>query len=546
MKTKPIILLSILMLAAVSPIIAGEPKPEEFVTVFGANLPQLDPHRSIYSSEAQILSAVYEGLFTYDPSSLDPVEAAVSSWKKSPDGKEYTFTIRDDAKWSDGTPLVAKDFRDSWLRMLDINGEYSGFFDIISGAKAYRLKQDENPDHIGIKAAGSKTLVVTLNRPAAYFTRLLCHHSFAPIHPSMLSAKDWTAAIPFPVNGPYRFTKFGGNELYLERNPYYWDARSVSIPRLKMIFTDDDTLASKMFNDESAHWLDGPGNYDTIIVGNAIQINPIFSTNYWFFNCAAAPWDDSRVRRALALLVPWTEVRDPAHYMAPATTLVLPLPGYSEAKGIEAKNQDEAMKLLSEAGFPNGAGLPAITLLYVDGKDNQRITSIFKKAWEALPGVKVNLESMPASQYYEAIGDATTKGRFTLAHTTWIGDFADPEAFLQMWTANSALNDAHYDDPAFTEMLKTSYAQDGKERMSTLAKAETILLQGAAVLPIYHSFASSVIDLDYIGGWYQNALDIHPYKYLKFQDRPVSPNVARSPRQEGMVSEGGERVLAAL
>jgi ABC-type oligopeptide transport system substrate-binding subunit len=115
-----------------------------------------------------------------------------------------------------------------------------------------------------------------------------------------------------------------------------------------------------------------------------------------------------------------------------------------------------------------------------------------------------------------------------MAHTTWIGDFADPEAFLQMWTPGSSLNEAGFDDPAFMELLTQSYEKDGEKRMSLLAEAESLLLGKAVVLPIYHGFASSIIDLDYIEGWYQNALDIHPYKDLRFGSPSIGPNVAKA------------------
>jgi oligopeptide transport system substrate-binding protein len=132
------------------------------------------------------------------------------------------------------------------------------------------------------------------------------------------------------------------------------------------------------------------------------------------------------------------------------------------------------------------------------------------------------------AKYYETISGVGRPTGVTLAHTTWIGDFADPEAFLQMWTSDSPLNEAGFSDPAFQDLLAKSYENEGKERMTILAEAETILLRTAVVLPIYHSFAASIIDIDYIEGWYQNALDIHPYKYLKFGSPSIQPNVARS------------------
>jgi peptide/nickel transport system substrate-binding protein/oligopeptide transport system substrate-binding protein len=515
------------MLVLVLPALSAQDSPpDEFVTVFGATMPEFDPHRSIYSSEAQVFTALYEGLVSYDAASLEPVAAAASSWKKSKDGMVYTFEIRQEARWSDGSPLLASDFRNAWMRLLKLNAQYAAFFDVIKGAREFRLGETSNPDSVGITATADKTLVVTLSRPVAYFTRLICHHAFSPIHSSMLGVSSWEKLIPFPVNGPYVFGSLGDQKLRLEKNPLYWDEKSVAIKRQTMLFSDDDQAASRMFNSEEAHWLAGPGDYDAILLEQAIQINPIFSTHYWYFNCSEAPWSEASVCTALALLLPWKELRDPDKYMVPATTLVLPLPGYSQAEGIAGQDSKEAMRLLDQAGYPEGAGLPELRIYFADGRDGTRIATLFETAWKALPGLKVTLMPVNGATYYDMISGEGKIAGITLAHTTWIGDFADPEAFLQMWTPDSPLNDAGFIDKDFEDLLSKSYASEGKERLSLLAQAETILLQKAVILPIYHSFAASVIDIDYIEGWYQNALDIHPYKYLKFGSPSIRPNVA--------------------
>lgn len=500
---------------------------QEFVTVFSSGQPELDPHRALFSSEAQIHTALHEGLFTYDPSTLEPVKALAERWTRSEDGRTYRFVMRADARWSDGTPLTAEDVAQSWFRMLDLNADYATFFDIIEGAKAYRLGELRDPSAVGIRTEGNRTLVVRLARPAAYFTRLLCHQSFAPIHPSLRRQQDWYAAIPFPVNGPYRPVSYENGELILEKNQAYWDATSVEIPRLRMIFTDDDALATSLFNTGHAHWLNGPGEYDRILLESAIQVFPTYSTHYWFFNARESPWNDARVRRALALLLPWQNLRSRDIYRLPATTLVLPLPGYSKTRGIEAADRKEALRLLEEAGYPEGKGLPPMEIVYADFERPRTLAQAFREAWSRELGIEVRLKPVSMQRYMDFLTRDAKQGGFTLAHETWIGDFADPEAFLQMWAPDSPLNSAGFRDQRYQELLEKSYDAEGDRRMALLAEAETYLLQNAACLPIYHNFAASVIDTDYVLGWYQNALDIHPYKYLRFGTPSISPNVAR-------------------
>jgi peptide/nickel transport system substrate-binding protein/oligopeptide transport system substrate-binding protein len=505
------------------------PKPDELVVAFNTLDLQLDPHHSIYSAEAQIFTAIYEGLFTYDPNTLDPVKAACRSYNRSPDGRTYTFYIRDEARWSDGTPLLARDFRDAWLRALDpkTKADYVEFFDVIAGAHDYRSGKTTDPASVGISVISDKILQVKLEAKTDYFTRLLCHHSFSPIHPSMLGTSDWKAALPFPVDGAYALKSYDSTGLLLVKNDKYWDADSVKIPRIRAIFSDDDADVTKRFDDGGIHWLAGPGNFDTLLSQGSIQSNYMFGTHYWFFDCASAPWNDPDLRRALALLLPWPEIRAKDKYLAPAPTLVLPNGSYHSAKGIEAADQDEAKSLLEKAGHKDGAGLPAITILLPEGgEDDARVAALAKGAWEKSGSIQVEIKTVPAVSYLDALRSGAEAGSWTIASTSWIGDFLDPVAFLQMWSTDSNLNDARLADPEYDRLLAAAAQKEGDERFEALALAETRLLSGAAVLPLYHSLAANIIDTDYINGWYPNILDIHPFKYLDFGDRKVRSNVA--------------------
>jgi peptide/nickel transport system substrate-binding protein/oligopeptide transport system substrate-binding protein len=507
----------------------SEPKPEEFVVAFNSLDLQLDPHHAIYSAEAQIFTAIYEGLFSYDPNTLDPVKAACRSYSRSQDGKTYTFYIRDEARWSDGTPLLAKDFRDAWLRALDpkTKADYVEFFDVIAGAHDYRTGKSADPSSVGISAISDKVLQVKLQAKADYFTRLLCHHSFSPIHPSMLSAGAWRAAAPFPVDGPYAIKAFDASGLLLVRNEKYWDAASVAIPRIRCVFSDDDADVTKRFDEGGINWLAGPGDYDKLLSQGSIQSSFMFGTHYWFFDCGKTPWDDRDVRRALALLLPWTDIRAKDKYLAPAPTLVLPNGDYHAAQGILSTNQDEAMSLLEKAGHKDGTGLPPITILLPEGGDDDaRVAGLVKEAWEKLPGLKVEIDKVNSASYLDSIHSGAKAGSWTIASTSWIGDFLDPVAFLQMWSTDSNLNDASLSDPEYDRLLSQAAQKEGDERLDALGLAETRLLSGAAVLPLYHSLAANVIDTDYIDGWYSNFLDIHPFKYLAFGEHKARSDVA--------------------
>ncbi len=176
---------------------------DELVVGLGPYAPQLHPYRTIYSHDMQILNALHEGLFSYHPSSLEPVRAHAAAFSKSQDGKTWTFTLRESLRWSDGSPITAEDYVESWRYLLSpgTKSEFAVFFDVIQGAQDYRAGKNADPASLGFRAEGERTLVVTLNAPTAYFTRLLCHMSFVPVHASLRNGKA-VAASDLISSGP--------------------------------------------------------------------------------------------------------------------------------------------------------------------------------------------------------------------------------------------------------------------------------------------------------------------------------------------------------
>ncbi len=153
----------------------------------------LNPFHAYSTSEAQYLTGIYEGLVSYDPKDLSPRPALAKSWRLSPDKKTYTFFIRENAKFSNGDKITAMTFRDTFLKLLapETEAEFASLLDIISNAKEYRVGEITDKNLVGIKTEGENTLIITLKKRAPYFTKILCHHSFTPIHSSHINKKDW-------------------------------------------------------------------------------------------------------------------------------------------------------------------------------------------------------------------------------------------------------------------------------------------------------------------------------------------------------------------
>jgi peptide/nickel transport system substrate-binding protein/oligopeptide transport system substrate-binding protein len=501
---------------------------QELTVIFsGSSTPEFDFRKAYIASEAQLFTALYEGLFSYHPFSMEPVPALARSWDLSQDKKQWTFKIRENAKYWNGDPVKSGDFKAAWLSLLDPKREspYSSLFDVIVNALEYRLGTITDSRRVGIETPDDQTLVVKLNSPAAFFPAMLCHHSFSPIHPSMLDNGDWSAAPPVS-NGPFYITESqplaenDGLVLVMAKNPHYWDAGKVALNKLTARFFDDSEDAAARWNSGEARWITGDIDYDSLTDRSGIQVNAIFATHYYFIRSARAPWSDHRLRAALSLSLPWEDIREGIYL--PAKTLIYPIPGYPAVEGLDKTDLERAKNLLSEAGYEGGRSLPELMIRITPSREAERIAALMAETWTRELGLRVKVEVIPYGQYFQAL----KRGDYDVGSTTWIGDFADPYTFLQMWRRDSNLNDARYNDGDYEALLDRSMTEEGKTRWETLAEAEKMLLDRGVILPISYSSALNVIDTAEIDGWYVNALDIHPFKHLSFKAFRPLPGVA--------------------
>jgi len=487
---------------------------------------EFDPdfRKSYLSYEAQLYTALYEGLFSYNPITMLPVAGAASKWEVSDDNKVWTFKIRPTARYWNGDKVKAEDFRAAWISLLDPkkNSPYSSLFDVIEGARDYRLGKNPDENSIGVDAADDGTLVVRLNSPAPFFPSMLCHHSFSPAPPSMLEKEDWTDGVPVS-NGPFYLVENNYDGLVFAKNEKYWDAANVHLSKITVKWTDDPQDASFLWNTGIARWVAGDFDISLLKDKTGLEVNPMFATHYYYINSGRKPWDVSQVRRALVLALPWADIRKGLYL--PAKTLIYPIEGYPKIEGLDKTDTDEARKILKKAGFPGGKGLPELVIRSTPGEEAVKIANLMGEAWKKELGVKVKIEYVPFANYF----DSLKSGDYDVGFTTWIGDFADPYTFLQMWRSDSNLNDAHFKSAEYEKLLDKSMGEEGEARFKTLSRAEELLLQSGAVLPISYSFAVNLVDLTELEGWFKNVLDIHPFKYIGYKELRPLPGVAMLP-----------------
>jgi len=500
---------------------------DELTITFSSHDMELDFRKSYFASEAQVFTALYEGLFSYHPVTLEPVPAMAERWELSANKMQWTFTIRRNARYWNGDPVRAEDFRAAWLSLIEPGREspYSSFFDVIEGARDYRNGIEKDPDKVGIIAESSNTLVVKLSSPAAFFPAMLCHHSFSPIHSSMLEKTEWSPSktqrnwTPPVSNGPFRIISMDAQSIVLEKNNQYWDREKVALNKIFIKFTETADEAAYLWNSGEARWISGDVNIESLTDRSGIQINVMFATHYYFVRCEEKPYNDARIRRAMALVLPWEELR--SNYYLPAETLIFPITGYPRVQGITETNYEEAKKLMSEAGYQNGSGIPELVIRLTPSRDASRVGVLMAGAWKEQLGINVRVEVIPFDKYFQSMKESG----YHVGSSTWIGDFADPYAFLQMWRRDSNLNDSRLEDSDYEALIERSMVEEGGTRLATLSLAEKLLLDRGVVLPMFYSPAVNIVNTGELDGWFPNALDIHPFKYLAFKTYRPLPGV---------------------
>lgn len=485
---------------------------QNFTIIDAVHAYDLNPHTAAYSSEAQILTGLYEGLFSYDPVSLEPQYALATNYRISRDKLRWSFTLRDNAKFSDGSPITAQDVCESWLDLLAEPGaSYSSLLDVIQGAYEYRTGSGKRED-VAIKAVNDTTLTIHLVRPASYLPRILCHSAFS------VCKKDLSA-----FSGPFSVESYKNNTLVLKKNGNYWDAANTHLNQITIVQSDNAAENAYSFNTGSADWVTGNADVQKLLNKNVIQLNAEFATEYLFFKCRKdSIWNNPAFRTALLEAVPWDKLREKS--FVKATTLVYPLSGYPQVEGYSYTDADEAESLMKEArkkaGIPADKKIPLVFAI-TDTDFMKERAQLFIDAWTPL-GIDVQIQKTPVERYLSSIPSWNAD----LFSYTWIGDFADPLAFLELFQGNSTLNVTGWSNGDYDKLLDDAALYTDENRPKLLSQAEQLLLDSGMVIPISHPVSLNIINPDAVGGWTANAFDMHPLKYLyKKQVKQNIPNM---------------------
>lgn len=452
----------------------------------------LDPAMTYGLSESDVELAIFEGLTRADEKGVAQ-PALAEKWDVSADGLTYTFHLRKDLKWSDGTPITAKDFEYSWKRVLDpqlASGNAYMLF-IIEGAEDYNSEKG-SADKVGIKAVDDNTLQVKLVEPAAYFLDLTAFHAFYPVPKHTVDAnKDgWAGNAETIVgNGPFKITKWThSSEIILEKNENYWNPSVVASNSVRMPISESKSTRLTMLESNQTDLIvdPPPADEDRLKEKGLYKVEPQLGTSYYIFNVTKAPFDKVEVRKAFAMAVTRKDMIEKVvrNGKKAANTFVPPginVNGKDFAKetgSLVVEDPTQAKKILASSGY-NGE---PVTILYNTNEMNKAIAESIQAMWKDALGVNVELTNQETKVFYAS----RENGEYQVAAANWIADFADPVNFLDIFTAKD--NDAQYHNAEYNAIMKAVHKEvDPAKRAQLMHQAEKKLFDDCVIIPLYYT-----------------------------------------------------------
>lgn len=499
---------------------------------------KLDPQFATLPSEKAILADLFVGLVAGDASG-DIVPAAAESWEVSGDGLTWTFHLRDGLKWTDTRPLSAGDFVYAFQRMLAprSGAPFASMFYNIAGAEDLNRGKSADARDLGVRAKNEQTLVFTLNRRSPEFLAQLVQPSAYPLRRDLVERTDesWTRPGKMVTNGAYTLAEWlPGRYVKLSKNWDYFDAPDVRIDNVYYEVVDvPDNGVEKFFAGDLDIYSGVPRELAGELLRSApraMRLYPTLTVDYLVFNTTKPPFDDVRVRQALALAIDKqrlvrTALQDgeiAARRFLPEGLAGIREPARPQHEGpypvprpeSPSENRDQALDILTNIGLgardPWGAGTPIrLILSFNSSETHQKVAETIASMWEKI-GVRVDLYSADYSVHYGDLG-ATD---FEVARAGWIADFNDPVAYLMLFrSAAERFNYGHFSDEEFDKLMALAERQPPESRPLTLYRAAERARELYPVVPLYHHASRNLV-ARHVTGWFDNVRDIHPTRYL--------------------------------
>jgi oligopeptide transport system substrate-binding protein len=468
----------------------------------------LDPHVITSATDGNLMAALFEGLTVADEKSGQPLPAVAERWEISPDGLVYTFHLRASAKWSNGDPVTSADFAYSFQRLISpgLASEYSYMLWPIKNAEAFNGGKIKDFSAVGVATPNPSTLQLTLERPVPYLLALAAHNTWMPVHRATIEkfgridqrGTAWTRAGNLVGNGAFTLTEWTPNaRIVVKRNPQYWDNAHTQLESVVFFPIESGDTEERIFRAGQLH-----ATYDVPTTKIAtyrdrepqkLRVDLLLNTWYLNFNTTKPPLDNLKVRRALALAVDREALaqkvlngsRLPAYFLTP------PDCGGYTARAKMPTDIAAAKKLLEEAGFPGGKGLPVFELQVQNDIIQPKAAEAIQAMWRTNLGVEVKIAPLEKKIWLQ---NQQTK-QHTIGLMSWIADFPDPATFLETFTGTSGNNWTGWSNPEYDKLIQQAATTlDQKQRFEYFQQAEALILEQAPLAPIYFGTRTYLIN----------------------------------------------------
>jgi ABC-type oligopeptide transport system substrate-binding subunit/class 3 adenylate cyclase len=470
--------------------------PQGAILRFAAESPStIDPGLIHDDVSVFFATQLFEGLVRIG-SDFNILPAVAEKWEISDNGRMYTFFLRRNARWSDGTVVTAMDFEFAWKRNLDpvLKSPLAHLLFVIENANAYGRGGLREPEQIGVTAPNESILEVRLDNPSAYLPYLLAQPIAYP-QPRWVIERhgaDWTSAGNMISNGAYYLSDWeAGRRFVLKRNPHYLGKTPHS--------GNIDVVEFLLFPDyQSALFAYASGSVDAVSMFNAdpamvaqarfshgeelVRI-PHPTTFYLCFRVDKPPFADVRVRKAFVKSIDREKLVDhafPGQRQAATGGFVPPgMPGHSPGIGLHY-NPKQARELLAQAGYPNGEGFPSVGWFHALG--GERIIDFLRQSWQENLGLHLSSKSLEWGKFLEKSSDP---GNLMLYG--WSADYPDPESMLRTtFHSTEGDNDPRWHNQRFDMLIEEAgRTPDHQKRMKLYQEADLILVsEETAIMPL--------------------------------------------------------------
>jgi len=490
----------------------------------------LDPHRASGTWENRIIGDMFLGLYTED-ANADAILGAAEAHTVSDDGLVHTFTIRENHLWSDGVPVTAHDFVYGLQRIMDplMAAQYASILYVIqNGQEVNEGAEGYSPGDLGVVAVDDRTLEIHLTRPVPFLPQLLTHYTTFPVPMHLVEAMPdtWARAGTMVTNGPYVLTEWVPNDhITVVKNEMFYEVDMLAIDEIIYYPTDDSSTALRRFRagelDMNSDFPSQQFDWLKENLPEETHVFPYINTSYIAINNISPPFDDIRIRQALAMAID----RDILAYQVyrtgqtPAYTLVPPLmPNYTPPRSFfEDWPMEEriarAQELMTEAGYSAENPLQFV-YRYRDSIDNRRAAVAVAGFWSVIYAEADLINTEVATHY-----DDLRAGNFEVGDAGWVADYADAENYLFLIDSHSGqLNYGNYNNPEYDALLLlASQTVDLGERAAILAQAEAIILNELPLIPTVYGVSKALVG-QHVQGYVDNVLDIHRTRYISLDE----------------------------